>query len=107
MRTGARIWMSPEFAEAGRIDVKTSSARNISRNKICEILRNSGNLEPAKNFPYTPASDCANRHLLSWRLRRQAFRVVGEHAAQANEIHVNHSLAGGQRTVIVITLSGF
>jgi hypothetical protein len=67
--------MSPEFADAGRIDVKTRSARNTSRKKICEILRNSGNLEPAKSFPYAPASDCANRHLPSWRLRRQAFRA--------------------------------
>ena len=45
MRTGARIWMSPELAEAGRIDVKIRSARNNSRKKICEILRNCGNLE--------------------------------------------------------------
>ena len=45
MRTGARIWMSPELADAGRIEVKIRSARKASRKKICEILRNSGNLE--------------------------------------------------------------
>jgi hypothetical protein len=76
MRTGARIWMSPEFAKAGRIDVKTRSARNTSRKKICEILRNSGNLEPVKNFPYAPASACANRHLPSRRLCRQCSGLL-------------------------------
>ena len=54
--------MSPEFAEAGRIDVKINSAKNTSRKKICEILRNSGNLECATNFPYAPVGDCANAH---------------------------------------------
>jgi hypothetical protein len=63
MRTGARMWMSPEFAEAGRIDVKIKSAKNTSRKKICEILRNSGNLERVKNFPYAPTDDCANGRL--------------------------------------------
>ena len=33
----------------GRRDVKTSSARNRIRKKICEILRKTGNLERATN----------------------------------------------------------
>jgi hypothetical protein len=45
MRTGARMWMSPELADAGRIDVRIKSARNRSRKESCEILRKSGNLE--------------------------------------------------------------
>jgi hypothetical protein len=57
--------MSPAFAEAGRIDVKINSARNTSRKKICEILRNSGNLERAKNFPYAPVGVCAVGRLRS------------------------------------------
>ena len=35
--------------------MKTSSARKSSRKKICEILRNSGNLEPATNLLHTRA----------------------------------------------------
>ena len=50
--------MSPELAEAGRMDVKTSSARNASRKKICEILRNCGNLDWAMNFPDATAERC-------------------------------------------------
>jgi len=46
--------MSPELAEAGRIDVKIRSARNKSRKEICEILRNSGNLERATIIPCAP-----------------------------------------------------
>lgn len=55
MRTGARMWMSPEPAEAGRMEVRMRSARKMSRNEICEILRNSGNLECATCFPYAYA----------------------------------------------------
>jgi hypothetical protein len=39
--------------DAGRIDVKISSAMKTSRKNICEILRNSGNLEWATNLPHT------------------------------------------------------
>jgi len=39
--------MSPEAPAEGRSEVKINSARNRSRKKTCEILRNSGNLERA------------------------------------------------------------
>jgi hypothetical protein len=35
-------------------DVETSSARNRTRKRICEILRHCGNLDPAKNPSLTP-----------------------------------------------------
>ena len=61
------------LAEAGRIDVRIRSARNTSRKKICEILRNCGNLECAKNFPYAPTGDCT-----SGRLRQRAIAPAGD-----------------------------
>ncbi len=40
-------------------DVKISSARNRSRKKICEILRNSGNLDRATILLHTPRAGAA------------------------------------------------
>jgi hypothetical protein len=42
--------MSPVAPRVGRNEVKISSARKNSRKKICEILRNSGNLDRATNL---------------------------------------------------------
>jgi hypothetical protein len=49
---------------AGRSDVNASRAKNSSRKKICEILRQSGNREPAKNS--------------STRRERQRFSLQGK-----------------------------
>jgi len=83
MRTGARIWISPELDEAGRMDVKIRSARNNSRKRICEILRNCGNLEWATNVPNELTGDyasgvCAGSCCATWPSHRTGERTTQE-----------------------------
>jgi hypothetical protein len=100
--------MNVATAGKGRSEVKISSARKSSRKKICEILRNSGNLDRATisstRIRQDRAGVCTRHKTQRKRIDHVQFTVAqsGSHSERGSTMFNSAHAPGGVDAVLVL-----